>query len=189
MTELESRINKILGNLAPTSTIGSALSGIKKTLNSSSQIVDAVNNLGDSLHEQIDENVGGIIGSVGGWMAGKSTKLVGGLAGGLVAGALKTVAGIIPDSSDIKHPETDTKIAHCIDTYTLPTDKDKLYELLQFVWTNSNSKSSPYGKLTLSSMKNLLSRVQATFKVAAKNDAELQELAKPYMPKKRFGIF
>lgn len=189
MTELEERINKSLGVLGPKSKAGAVMSGIKKTLNSSSHIVDAVNNIGDSLQENIEDEVGGITGTVSGWVAGKTTKFVGGVAGGIVAGTLKTVAGIIPDSSDIKLPETDRKVAHCVDTYPLPSDKNELYELLQFVWTSINSKSTPYGKITIESLKNLHIRVHSAFLISAKDDKELLQLAKPYFPKKRFGLF
>ena len=189
MTELEKRINDLLGSLAPNSKTGAVFSRVKKSLNSSSKIVDAVNNIGDSLQENIEDGVGGVTGAVGGWIAGKTSKLVGGLAGGVVAGTLKTVAGIIPDSSDVKLPETDRKLAHCIDTHPIPCDKQELFELLQFTWTNVNSNNSPYGKQTKEAFKNALSRVQNAFSSFAKEDKELLRMAQPYLPKKRFGLF
>ncbi len=189
MTELEKRIQKELGLLAPTSKTATALAGIKKVLNSSSHIVDAVNDFGDNLQDNIEDSVGGFTGTIGGWMAGKTTKIVGGIAGGVVSGTLKTVAGVIPDSSDIKQPESDRKVAHCIDSYSIPSDKNELFELLQFVWNSTNSKNTPYGKQTIESFKNLHSRVQAAFQIAASEDNNLQQLAKPYyMPKKKFGF-
>lgn len=189
MTDLEKRINEVLGTLSPNNKIGTVFSGIKKTLNSSSQIVDAVNNIGDNLQENIEDEVGGISGTIGGWVAGKTTKLVGGVAGGIVAGTLKTVAGIIPDPSDIKLPETDKKVAHCIETYSVPRDTGELFELLQFLWAIVNSKNTPYGKHTMEAFKNALPRVQSAFTAASKNDEKLLQMGKPYLPKKRFGLF
>ena len=189
MTELEQRINELREALAPSGKIANTLSGIRKTLNSSSHIVDSVTNFGDNLQENIADGVGGVTGKVGGWLVGNSTNLVGKVAGGAIVGTLKTVAGIIPDSSDLKFPEVDKKVAHCVDTYSLPVEKDKLFELLQFIAGSCDSKTSPYGKQTIQSMKNLQSRVQSAFMIATKDDTELQLLAKPYLPKKRFGIF
>lgn len=85
MIDLEKRIDVVLGTLSPNNKIGTVFSMVKKTLNSSSQIVDAVNNIGVSLQENLKDEVGGITGTVGGWIAGKTTKLVGGVAGGIVA--------------------------------------------------------------------------------------------------------
>lgn len=187
MIDLESRIQEIVADLAPASKAGMAISGIKKTLNTSSQIVDAVNNIGDSLQNNLGK--GGVVGKVGGWMAGKTTKVVGGVAGTVVAGTLKTVADIIPDSSDMKSPDTDKKIAYCIDTYPLPTDKSSLFDLLQFVAKNVDTKNSPYGKNAIGAFKNLHEKVGAALSIAAKGDIDLLKLAKSYMPKKKFGIF
>lgn len=189
MTGLEKRINEVIGTLSPNSKIETIFSGIKRTLNSSSHIVDAVNNIGDNLQENLEDEIGGITGTVGGWIAGKTTKFVGGVAGGIVAGTLKTVSGIIPDSSDLKLPETDRKVAHCIDTYSIPRDKGELFELLQYIWTIVNSKNKPYGKQTMESFRNALSRVQGAFITSSKNDTELLQMANPYLPKKRFGLF
>lgn len=189
MTELEQRINSVLGILAPQNKMGKALSGIKKTLKSSSHIVDAVNNIGENLQENLEDEVGGITGTVGGWVAGKTIKIGGGLVGGIVAGTLKTVADIIPDSSDIKLPESDAKIAHCIDTYPIPTDKDELFNLLQFTWNSINSKSTPYGKQTLDSLKRCHSKIHSAFIIAAEGDKNLLDLSKPFAHKKRFGLF
>lgn len=189
MTELERRINVFIESLAPTKKAAKTLSGIKKTLNSSSRIVDSINNIGDSLQDNIEESVGGVTGSVGGWMAGKTINIVGGIAGGVVAGTLKTVAGIIPDSSDIKLPESDKKLAHCIESFSLPADKSELFELLQYTWSAFNSKSSPYGKQTIEAFKRCHSRVYSAFIIAAKEDNSLLLLSKSFAPKKRFGIF
>lgn len=187
MNDLELRIQQIVTDLAPSPKAGTVLSSIKKTLNTSSQIADAVNNIGDSLQENIGK--GGVTGMVGGWMAGKTTKFVGGVAGTVVAGTLKTVADIIPDSSDIKSPDTDKKIAYCIDTYPLPTDKSSLFDLLQFLAKNVDTKNSPYGKNAIMAFKNLHEKVGAALSIAAKGDNDLLKLAKSYMPKKKFGIF
>lgn len=189
MTELEKRINRVTGGLTPKGMVGRTLSSVKKTLNSSSNIVVAVNDFSDNLQENIGEEVGGITGAIGGWVAGKATKVAGGLAGGIVAGTLKTVAGIIPDSSDLKLPESDQKVAYCIDTCTLPTDKSELFELLQFVHGALNSSSSPYGKQAKSSLTALHKRVYAALLVAAKNDSEILNVAKDYAPQKQFGLF
>lgn len=189
MNKLEKRINDLIGILAPANKTNKALSGLKKTLNSSSHIVDAVNNFGDILQDNLEDSVGGIAGTMGGWMAGKATKLVGGVAGGVIAGTLKTVAAIIPDSQDLKLPETDKKVAHCIDTFPLPSDKTELFELLQFSWGTISSEMSPYGKQTLNSFKSFNSRVYSTLQSIASQDQTLMQLAKSYAPKKRFGIF
>lgn len=173
--------------MAPTSNAGKTISRIKKTLSSSSQIADAVNNIGDSLKDNIGK--GSVAGRVGGWMAGKTTRIVGGVAANVVAGTLKTVAEIIPDASDLKYPETDKKIAHCIDSYPLPVDKHELFELLQFSFNCSNSKNVLYGKQAIESFKNLYKKVNTAFLISAKGDDDLLKLAKEYMPKKKFGLF
>lgn len=189
MTELEKRIDQLIRDIAPTGNIGRTLSNVKKTLNSSSNIVNAVNNLGDNLQDNIEEEVGGLTGTIGGWMLGKTTKLAGGVAGGIVAGTLKTVAGIIPDSSDLKLPETDKKIAHCIDTYTIKTNKKELLELLQFISGTLMSSTSPYGKQASEALKRLHSRTYSALLIAAKDDDDILAHAKSYAPKKRFGLF
>lgn len=189
MTDLEKRINELARGLAPSGMVGKALSGVKRTLNSSSHIVDAVKDFGDNLQDNIEEGVGGVTGTIGGWVAGKATKLAGGVAGGIVAGTLKTVAGIIPDSSDLKLPETDLKVAHCIATCTLSTDKTELFELLQFVWATLNSPVSLYGTQAMAAFKALHPRVYSALLIAAKDDIDTLKVAKPYAPKKRFGLF
>ena len=189
MVELEKRINKVLGTLAPQSMVGKALSGVKNTLKSSSNIVEGVNNFGDNIQDHIEEEVGGVLGSVTGFMASKAVKIGGGIAGGVVSATLKTVAGVIPDSSDIKSQETDRKIAHCIDTFTIPSDKTQLYEHLQYIHGIINSSNTPYGKNAMSSFKTLHEKIFSTFKIVAKDDNELIQLSKMYAPKKRFGIF
>ena len=189
MTDLEKRINELLGCTGPKSLVGKALTGVKNTLNSSSKIVDAVDDLGDALQDNIEEEIGGVTGAIGGWVAGKATKLTGAVAGGIVAGTLKTVAGIIPDSSDPKSPELDKKVAHCIDSYSFSSEKKDLIELLQFVWGTQNSSVSPYGGQTMKSLKNLHTRVYSALQIVAKDDQPTLSIAKSYAPKKRFGLF
>lgn len=189
MTELEKRINELIGRSGPKNIVGKTLSGVKNTLNSSSNIVTAVNNFGDSLQDNIEDEIGGVTGAIGGWVAGTATKLTGTVAGGIVAGTLKTVAGIIPDSSDPKLPELDKKVAHLIDSYSIPSEKEGLIELLQFVWGTQKSTDRPFGKQTMSSLRNLHSRIYSTLQIVAKDDQCSLAIAKSYAPKKRFGIF
>lgn len=189
MTELERRLNQLIDSLAPKGNTAKALSGIKDTLNSSSQLVDAVNNIGDDLQDNLKESVGGVTGAVTGWMAGKTTKLMGGIAGGVVAGTLRTVAGMIPDLSDIKRPENDRKIAFCINICPIPSDKNELFELLQYTWNVFNSKSTPFGKQAIESFKILHNQVYSAFLVVAINDSELMLLSKKYAPQKRYRLF
>lgn len=189
MTELEQRINNVLAALQPQNKVSKTLSSLKKTLNSSSHIVDTVNNLGDNLQDNIKDGVGGIAGKLGGWVAGKTTKLAGGIAGGVIAGTLKTVAGVIPDASDLKLPETDQKIARCIETYSLPLDKNELFALLQYCWGNVNASTPVFGQQTLGALRALHERAHTTFLTIAKEDSEMQHLAHPYFPKKKFSMF
>lgn len=188
MVHLEYEINTILEARKPISGVGKALSKAKSTLNASSQIVNAVNNFGDCLEENIDE-VGGPIGYAAGWIAGKTTKVVGGIGGGIISGTLKTIAGVIPDASNPKQPETDLKIASIIEAYPLPTDKTQLFELLQWVYGHISSAKTPYGKSTIDSLKSLHPRVFEALKIAAQDDDKTLKLAKPYAPKKKFGFF
>lgn len=183
------RINQLINSLSSNNIVGKTLSGVKKTLNKSSAIVDAVNNIGDSLQDNIEDEVGGITGAIGGWIAGKSIKVGGSIVGGVVAGTLKTVAGVIPTSSDIKLPESDAKIAHCVDTYAIPTNKEELLQLLQFTWQSINSKTTPYGKQTLESLRICHSKIYTAFTAVAKGDNNLLEFAKSFAPKKRWGMF
>ncbi len=189
MTELERRINELTSTLSPSGIVGKTLSEVKKGLNSSSNIADAVADFGENLQDNIEDEIGGITGAIGGWVAGKTTKVVGRVGGGLVAGTLKTVAAIIPDASDLKMPESDKKIAHCIDTYTIPTDKKELFELLQYLSVTLRSADLPYGKQAVESFKALQQRVYSTLLVVAEGDQTLLKLSKPYAPKKRFGLF
>ena len=189
MTELERRIDKVVSSLTAKGVTGKTLSGIKKTLNSSSHIVDAVNNFGDNLQDNLEDVIGGVTGTIGGWVVGKSTKLVGGVAGGIVAGTLKTVAGIIPDASDIKLPESDKKVAHSVDTCPIPSEPNELYEMLQYISNTLNSSSIPYGKRTIESLKALHTKVYSTLHQIARDDKNLLMLSKNFAPKKRFGIF
>lgn len=188
MIHLESEINALLLANKSTTSVGKALSKAKNTLNASSHIVDAVNNFGDSLEENLDE-VGGVAGSAAGWIAGKTTKLVGGIGAGIIAGTLKTVAGIIPDGSNPKQPETDLKIAALVDSYPLPTDKTQLMELLQWVHGHITSTKTPFGKSTLESLKSIHPRIFEAVKIVAENDERTLKLAKSYAPKKKFGFF
>ena len=189
MIELETRINEVISQLTPKSKSAKTMSSVKQTLNASSHIVTAVNNFGDSLQNNLEGEIGGVVGSLGGWIAGKSAKLVGSIAGGAIAGTLKTVAGIIPDSSDIKLPESDRKVAYSINTYPLPSDKTELFNLLQYLWGEINAESTPFGRQSIAAFKSLYPRTHAAFLIAAKQDAMLLEQAKPYAPKKQFGIF
>lgn len=189
MTELEKRINEVVRDAAPAGKVGQAFSKVKKTLDSSSDIVGAVNRFGDNLQDNIEEGVGGLTGTIGGWMAGKATKLTGGVAGGIVAGTLKTVAGIIPDPSDLKSPETDRKVAHCIDTCALPTGKTELLELLQFIRGSLDSSAVTYGRFAMESFRVLHSRAYSAALIASKDDQDMLKLVKSSAPKKRFGIF
>lgn len=187
MTELEKRITSVIDSLKPKGNTGKAIRGIKQTIYSSSHIVDSINNFGDNLQHTLSKE-GGIPGAVGGWIAGKTTKFMGSVTGGIVVGALKTVAGIIPDSSDIKLPESDRKVAHSVDTCPIPVDKYELYYMLQYISSALNSQSSPFGQQTKASLKSLHARVYSAFLQVAKDDCNLLALSKDFMPKKRFGI-
>lgn len=189
MIHLESEINKILEGGKVSNMVGKTLSATKSVLNSSSHIVDAVHNFADNLENEINEGVGGIGGAAAGWIAGKATKTVGGLGGGIIAGALKTVAMVIPDASNPKQPETDLRIANLVDTYPLSNDKNNLFELVQWLYGQINLKGSPYGKSTVEAFKNLHQRAFAMLSVVARNDVEMTALAKSFAPKKKFGLF
>jgi len=188
MTELESRIIELISGNSKKSGFNKAMSTVKKTLDSSTYIVDAVNDIGDSLKENINHSVKGIPGSVGGWVAGKTTKIVGGLGAGVVAGTLKTIAGIIPDSSDPKSRDIDIKISQLVDCYSLPTQKEEIFSLLQYLWANISSDNAIYGKHTLESMKKLHAKTFEALKVLADKNDPILKLAKSYAPKKFFGI-
>lgn len=189
MTDLEKRINEVIAALAPNGIATKMLSGVKKTLHASAHVAESLTNVGDSLQDNIEEGIGGVTGAVGGWIVGKSTNIVGSITGGLISGTLKTVAGIIPDTSDIKTPESDIKVAHCVSTSTIPTDKNELFELLQYTWNGFNVKPSIFGQQTRESFRVLHGKVHSTFLKVAKDDYELLQLAKPFAPKKKFGIF
>ena len=78
---------------APESKVKQQLVKTKKLLDSSSQIVDVVDQLSDSLKKNIGKGMGGgITGSLSGWVAGKATKMVAGTGAGVVSCALKSVA-------------------------------------------------------------------------------------------------
>lgn len=185
MTHLESEINKILEGGKVNNIVGKTLSATKTALNSSSHIVDTFHNFADNLENEISEGVGGIGGAAAGWIAGKATKTVGGLGGGIIAGALKTVALVIPDASNPKQSETDLRIANLVETYPLSNDKNNLFELVQWLHGQINFKGSPYGNSTKEAFKKLHQRSFAMLSVIAKNDIEMTELAKPFAPKKK----
>lgn len=196
MTELEIRINDKIAELIPKGKIGKSLSNIKKTLNASSYIVDAVGDVSNRLEENIGGEIGGVtgrlsgkvvgdaVGKAAGKIVGTSVNIIGGLTGGVIAGTLKTVAGIIPDTSDLKFTESDKKIALCIDTFVLPTDQDALLEILQYSWSVINSKNSPFGKQTLKAMKDINSRAFAFLMKLSNGDDHLVELARNYISPK-----
>lgn len=188
MIHLESVINQLLEQHKPKSGVAKALSKTKSSLNASSHIVDAVNNFGDNLESNLGD-IGGFALTAAGWLTGKATKVVGGIGGGIVAGTLKTVAGVIPDASDPKQPETDIKIAGIVDSYPLPNDNDTLLELLQWLHGHLNSNNTPYGKSAIEAMKNLHSRVYKTIAVSANENTKILKIAKSYSPKKKFGLF
>lgn len=189
MIHLESEIYKILEGGKANNIVGKTLSATKTALNSSSHIVDTIHNFADNLENEISEGVGGIGGAAAGWIAGKATKTVGGFGGGIIAGALKTVAMVIPDASNPKQPETDLRIANLVETYPLSNEKNSLFELVQWLYGQIQLKGSPYGKSTIEAFKKLHQRAFAMLSVVAKNDVEMSELAKAFAPKKKFNLF
>lgn len=192
MTELETRLNKLSKKLEKKRGVGKTLSNVKRGLKSSSHFVDSVKNFGDNLGNNLGNNleeIGGIAGAIGGWAVGKTVKLAGGLACGIASGTIKTVADTIPDASDLKLPETDKKIAFCIDTCPLPSNEAELIELLQFISGTLKSKNSPYGKTAISSFKELHAKVYSEIVQVVKPDKKTLEYIKPYAPKKQFGVF
>lgn len=199
MTALEISINEKIEDLLPKGKIKKSLSEVRKTLNSSSYIVEAVSDISERLEENLGAEIGGVTGKVSGKVVGdvigkaagkiigKSFDVIGGLTGSVIAGTLKTVAGIIPDSSDLKFSESDKKIAHCVDTFVLPVDREALLETLQYTWAVINSKNSPFGKQTLKAMKSLNSRVYSSLMTVSNGDETLLDLAQNYISPK--GIF
>lgn len=110
------------------------LSKTKKLLNSSSQMVEAVDELSNNLGKSISKGMGGgLIGGASGWVTKTVTKKVAGVGTGVISGTLKSVAALIPDASDPQYGKTDQEIATLIDTFKLPLDKDELFETLQWV--------------------------------------------------------
>lgn len=196
MTELEIRINEQISELMPKGKFKKSLSNVRKTLNSSSYIVEAVSDISVRIEENLGSEIGGVTGKVSGKavgdavgkaagkIIGKSVDVIGGLTGSVIAGTLKTVAGIIPDSSDLKFPESDKKIAHCVDTFVLPVDSGSLLETLQYTWSVINSKTSPFGKQTLKAMKNLNSRAYSSLMALSNGDETMLNLARNYISPK-----
>ena len=188
MTELEKQITELLEEKIEKKGVIKTMSMVKKTLDSSSILVDSINELGDTLKDNINNSVKGKSGTVSGWIAGKSIKIVGGLGAGVIAGTLKTVAGIIPDSSDPKNKELDTRISQLIKQYPIPLQKESLLELLQYLWSHISLDNPFFGKMTLEAMKGVHENVYETLKnITEKNDPILK-LAKSYIPKKKFGL-
>ena len=193
MTELEIRINEQISELMPRGKFKKSLSNVRKTLNSSSYIVEAVSDISGRIEENVGAEIGGVTGKVSGKavgdavgkaagkIIGKSVDVIGGLTGSVIAGTLKTVAGIIPDPSDLKFPESDKKIAHCVDTFVLPINKESLLETLQYTWSAINSKTSPFGKQTLKAMKNLNSKAYSSLLAISNGDETLLEFARNYI--------
>ena len=100
MIALELEIKNLLESLAPTSGVAKQLSKTKKILDSSSHMVEAVDNFSKALKKNVGKGLGGgITGGVSGWVASKTTKVVGGLGAGAVSAILQTTAAMIPDSS------------------------------------------------------------------------------------------
>lgn len=91
------------------------------------------------------------------------------------------MAGIIPDPSDLKFPESDIKIAHCVDTFVLPINRESLLETLQYTWSAINSKTSPFGKQTLKAMKSLNSKAYSSLMAVSNGDETLLEFARNYI--------
>lgn len=189
MTQLEELICEIIADSTDTTKSGQTLSKIKGLLNSSGEMVEAVNNFGDTLNTNLKESVGGLTGKVGGWIAGKTTKVVGGISTGVVSGTLKTIASLIPVKGDLKGSELDTKISQLVETYSLPIEKNQLFELLQFLYNNLNAEKPVFGEKTLAAMKRLHVKAYDHFCVITGKDEDIFNLAKKYSPKKKFGFF
>ncbi len=91
MIALELEIKNLLESLAPTSGVAKQLSKTKKILDSSSHMVEAVDNFSKALKKNVGKGLGGgITGGVSGWVASKTTKVVGGLGAGAVSAILQT---------------------------------------------------------------------------------------------------
>lgn len=188
MTDLEKQIKDILEEKSEKKGVTKTLSTVKKTLDSSSMLVDSINELGDALKDNINNSVKGIGGSLSGWIAGKTTKIVGGVGAGVIAATLKTVGSLIPDSEDPKNKELDIQISRLVKQCPLPLQKESLLELLQYLWSNISMENPLFGKKTLESMKEVHENVYASLKnITEKNDPILK-LAKSYVPKKKFGL-
>lgn len=189
MTQLEQLIGEVVQNSIETTKTSRNLSKIKDVLNSSGGMVESVSQFGDTLNSNLKESLGGMTGKVGGWIAGKTTKVVGGIGAGVVSGTLKTLTTLLPDKGNLKSPELDTKISQLVDTYTLPTDKNQLIELLQFLYNNLNVEQTLFGEKTLRAMKKLHVKTYDQFCILTDKDDNIFNLAKKYSPKKKFGLF
>ena len=188
MTKLEELICEVVADSTDTTKASQNLSKIKSFLNSSGEMVEAVNNFGDTLNTNLKESVGGLTGKLGGWIAGKTTKVVGGIGTGVVSGTLKTIATLIPNKGDLKGSELDIKISQLVDTYSLPTDKKQLFELLQFLYNNTNAEQPVFGEKTLRAMKKLHAKAYSHFCTLTSKEEEIYNLAKYNAPKKKFGL-
>lgn len=187
MIALELEIKNLLESLAPTSGVAKQLSKTKKILDSSSHMVEAVDNFSKALKKNVGKGLGGgITAGVSGWVASKTTKVVGGLGAGAVSAILQTTAAMIPDSSDPKSTDTDLKIAQLINNYTLPKDKNELFDLLQWIYVQLQSDHTPFGDQTIESLEKIHQRTYEMLKVLCKNDEEMTNLSKQYAPKKKF---
>ena len=76
-----------------------------------------------------------------------------------------------------------------IDTYSLPTDKNQLFELLQFLYNNLNAEQPIFGEKTLKAMKKLHVKAYDHFCVITGKDEDIFNLAKKYSPKKKLSLF
>ena len=106
MTELEKRINEQIAELMPKGKLKKSLSNVRKTLNSSSYIVEVVSDISGRIEDNLGAEIGGVTGKVSGKavgdavgkaagkIIGKSVDVIGGLTGSVIAGTLKTVAAI-----------------------------------------------------------------------------------------------
>ena len=185
MVDLENKISELIKSSAPNSKLSKNLSKAKRFLKTKEGMTETVHNVGNILKESIKDNVGGVRGSLTGWVAGKTTNVVGGLGVGVISAAMKTVATIIPDGYDTKGKKLDEEICHLVETYPLPVDKQSLFELLQFLSNNIQASQPQYGEKTLAAMKKLQIKVYDHFVTLVDKDDNLFKLAKSYAPKKR----
>ncbi len=83
---------------------------------------------------------------------------------------------MIPDSSDPKSTDTDLKIAQLINNYTLPKDKNELFDLLQWIYVQLQSNHTPFGDQTIESLEKIHQRTYEMLKVLPKDKNELFDL-------------